>query len=90
VIPRADIIEWRSAGHPWQSDAMVEQDLIISRALAEGGIAAAHARYAEIKGRDEEFYFGECDLLDLALELFTAGKSDLAIEVQNLSTHLLR
>ncbi len=62
----------------------------ISRALAEGGIAAAHARYAEIKGRDEEFYFGECDLLDLALELFTAGKSDLAIEVQNLSTHLLR
>ena len=35
MIPRADIIEWRSAGHPWQSDAMVEQDLIISRALAE-------------------------------------------------------
>jgi len=62
----------------------------ISRALAEGGIAAAHARYAEIKGRDEEFYFNEYDLLDLALELFTAGKSDLAIEVQNLSTHLLR
>ena len=35
MIPRADIIEWRSAGQPWQSDAMVEQDLIISRALAE-------------------------------------------------------
>jgi len=30
VIPRADIIQWRSLGHPWQSDAMVEQDLIIS------------------------------------------------------------
>lgn len=62
----------------------------ISRALAEGGIAAAHARYAEIKGRDEAFYFGEDDLLDLALQLFTAGKSDLAIEVQDLHTHLLR
>jgi len=30
VIPRADITEWRSAGHPWQSDIMVEQDLLIS------------------------------------------------------------
>jgi len=35
VIPRAGIIEWRAAGHPWQADAMVEQDLIISRVLAE-------------------------------------------------------
>jgi len=30
MIPRADITQWRSSGHPWQSDAMVEQDLIIS------------------------------------------------------------
>jgi len=30
MIPRADITEWRSAGHPWQTDIMVEQDLIIS------------------------------------------------------------
>lgn len=30
MIPRADITQWRSLGHPWQSDAMVEQDLIIS------------------------------------------------------------
>lgn len=30
MIPRAHITEWRSLGHPWQSDAMVEQDLIIS------------------------------------------------------------
>jgi predicted nucleotidyltransferase component of viral defense system len=33
VIPRADIIQWRSLGHPWQSDAMVEQDLILSAML---------------------------------------------------------
>ena len=30
MIPRAIITEWRSLGHPWQSEAMVEQDLIIS------------------------------------------------------------
>lgn len=35
MIPRADIIEWRTAGHPWQADAMVEQDLIISRVRAQ-------------------------------------------------------
>jgi predicted nucleotidyltransferase component of viral defense system len=35
VIPRADIIAWRSTGHLWQTDAMVEQDLVISRLLVE-------------------------------------------------------
>ncbi|MDD4737197.1 MAG: nucleotidyl transferase AbiEii/AbiGii toxin family protein [Kiritimatiellae bacterium] len=35
MIPRADIVEWRTKGHPWQSDAMVEQDLLISRMLVE-------------------------------------------------------
>jgi hypothetical protein len=30
MIPRSQITAWRSAGHPWQTDAMVEQDLIIS------------------------------------------------------------
>ena len=35
MIPRAHITEWRSSGHPWQSDAMVEQDLIISVMLVE-------------------------------------------------------
>ena len=34
MIPRADITEWRFLDHPWQSDAMVEQDLIISVMLA--------------------------------------------------------
>jgi len=32
VIPKADIIAWRQVA-PWVSDAQVEQDLIISRAL---------------------------------------------------------
>jgi len=34
LIPRAYIVEWRSNA-PWKSDAQVEQDLIISRLLAE-------------------------------------------------------
>jgi predicted nucleotidyltransferase component of viral defense system len=33
MIPRSQITAWRSAGHPWQTDAMVEQDLIISAML---------------------------------------------------------
>jgi len=35
MIPRANIIEWRESGYSWQADAMVEQDLIISRILVE-------------------------------------------------------
>lgn len=35
MIPRADITEWRATGYPWRTDAMVEQDLIISRILVE-------------------------------------------------------
>ncbi len=34
MIPRAFITEWRSVA-PWSSDAQVEQDLVISRALLE-------------------------------------------------------
>ena len=34
MIPRANIVEWRSHV-PWTSDAQVEQDLILSRALVE-------------------------------------------------------
>ncbi|MBW2610074.1 MAG: nucleotidyl transferase AbiEii/AbiGii toxin family protein [Deltaproteobacteria bacterium] len=33
MIPKADIVAWRQVA-PWVSDAQVEQDLIISRALA--------------------------------------------------------
>ena len=35
MIPRAMIQEWRNQGFPWKTDAMVEQDLIISRVLVE-------------------------------------------------------
>ena len=35
MIPRADIMEWRNIGHPWQANLMVEQDLIISVMLVE-------------------------------------------------------
>jgi len=34
MIPRDFIIEWQSAA-PWKSDAQVEQDLVISRAIVE-------------------------------------------------------
>jgi CubicO group peptidase (beta-lactamase class C family) len=60
----------------------------ISRALAEGGIDAACACYSEIKTREDEFYFGENDLRDLSLQLFTAKKIDLAIEVLGLNIHV--
>src|SRR3990172_53071 len=34
MIPRADITAWREHA-PWQTDAQVEQDLVLSRALIE-------------------------------------------------------
>jgi predicted nucleotidyltransferase component of viral defense system len=34
MIPQADIFAWRETA-PWVSDAHVEQDLILSRALVE-------------------------------------------------------
>jgi CubicO group peptidase (beta-lactamase class C family) len=60
----------------------------ISRAMAEGGIESAYACYAEIKVRQDEFFIGENDLLDLALQLFSARKIDLAIDVLNLNMHV--
>jgi CubicO group peptidase (beta-lactamase class C family) len=60
----------------------------ISRALAEGGITLAYARYSEIKTREAEFYFHENDLLDLSLQLYSAKKIDLAIEVLGLNIHV--
>lgn len=35
MIPRAFIQEWRNKGFSWKTDAMVEQDLIITRILVE-------------------------------------------------------
>ena len=34
MIPRADIVAWRQVA-PWADDAMVEQDLVLSRALVD-------------------------------------------------------
>ena len=34
MIPRAHITSWRAVA-PWSTDAQVEQDLILSRALIE-------------------------------------------------------
>ena len=60
----------------------------ISRALAEGGIDAAYARYAEIEARDDEFYFSKDDILNLSLQLFSTKKIDMAIEVLGLNIHV--
>jgi tetratricopeptide (TPR) repeat protein len=62
----------------------------VSRALAEGGIEAAYARYAEIQARedDDQFFFHEYELINLSLQLFTARKTDLAIEVLGLNIHV--
>jgi CubicO group peptidase (beta-lactamase class C family) len=61
----------------------------ICRALAEGGIDAAYARCAEIKAKnDDEFYFDEDELIGLALQLFSAKKIDLAIDVLGLNIHV--
>lgn len=57
----------------------------VSRVLAEGGMAAAYASYAEIMAREDEYYCGEDDLIDLSLQLITAGNIDLAIEVLGLN-----
>ena len=61
----------------------------ISHALAEGGIEAAYACYAEIKARkdDDEFFMQEYELINLSFQLFTANKTDLAIEVLGLNIH---
>jgi len=54
----------------------------VSRALGEGGIRAAHARYAEIKASGDAGYdFDADDLANLALQLTSARKPDLALEV---------
>ena len=61
----------------------------ISRALVEGGIQAACARYDEIKSTGtDEYYFDENDLGNLALQLYSARNLDLAIDVLGLNIHV--
>ena len=60
----------------------------ITRALAEGGIQAAFARYEELKASDqEEYYLDEDDLLNLVIQLVSAKKLDVAIDVLGLNIH---
>jgi CubicO group peptidase (beta-lactamase class C family) len=57
-----------------------------SRAMIEGGIAAAYACYEEIKADGAETYdLDEYSLIGLALELMTAREPGLAIDVLGLN-----
>ena len=49
VIPRAHITAWRSKA-PWATDAQVEQDLVVSRALVEMFSSALVARSLAFRG----------------------------------------
>jgi CubicO group peptidase (beta-lactamase class C family) len=72
--PQANVVSWM---------------IPISRAWAEGGIDAAYARYNEIKaGNDDEYFFQEYELISLALQLLTAKKIDLAIDVLGLNIYV--
>lgn len=58
----------------------------ISRALAAGGIEAAHECYQELRDNGaEDIYFDAYDLLGLELQLLMAGQNDLAIDVLGLN-----
>ncbi|HLO30898.1 MAG TPA: serine hydrolase [Anaerolineales bacterium] len=52
----------------------------ISQAFEEGGPQAAHTRYHEIKD-SPEYYFDGGELVNLAIQLCSAQKIDLAIDV---------
>lgn len=74
-------------GHALQAGA-VSWMVPISRSLAQGGIQAAYKCYDELKnGKTNEYYFDEDDLLNLSLQLVSAGNPDLAIEALGLNTH---
>ncbi len=58
----------------------------ISQALSAGGIAAAHARYAELKEDGlQDYAFDDDDLLGLASQLLMARKPGLAKDVVRLN-----
>jgi hypothetical protein len=61
----------------------------ISQALTEGGIQAAYTRYADIKNSAaQDYYFDEDELINLSIQLMTAKKLDLAIDVLGLNIHV--
>ena len=59
----------------------------ISRAFADGGLPAAHACYDEIKD-DAEYFFEESELINLAVQLCSVKKLDMAIDVLELNLHV--
>ena len=84
MIPQAHIVAWRQFA-PWVSDAQVEQDLIISRALVaifEYDILAKQLEEM-LATKVRAFYQRRkgCDLFDLWLGL-TDGKADAATIVE--------
>lgn len=59
----------------------------ISRAFAEGGLQAAYTRYDEIKDR-AEYFFEENELINLAVQLCSVKKLDMAIDVLEFNIHV--
>jgi len=60
----------------------------IGQSLVEGGIQAAYVRYSELKASGtEQYYYDEDELINLAIQLVSAGKIDLAIDVLGLNIH---
>jgi hypothetical protein len=59
----------------------------ISRAFADGGLPAAHACYDEIKD-DAEYFFEESELINLAVQLCSVKKYDMAIDVLKFNIHV--
>jgi len=86
VIPAAYVTEWRQRA-PWVSDAQVEQDLIISRALAAGFSAPGVAEAFAFRGGtalyklylEPERYSEDIDLVQVAAG--PAGPATAALRV---------
>lgn len=61
----------------------------VSQALIEGGLRAAYARCTEIKNSPvQEYFFDEEELVDLAYQLASVKKIDLAIDIMELNLHV--
>lgn len=59
----------------------------ISRAFAEGGLPVAYTRYDEIKDL-AEYFFEENELINLAVQLCSVKKLDMAIDVLEFNIHV--
>ena len=102
MIPKADIVAWRQFA-PWVTDAQVEQDLIISRALvsifqnsylaerlAFRGGTALHKLYFTIPRRfavQSRWFKGDCEITTYTLEELLATTSHEYLEIIKVSFH---